>query len=99
MRSRAESPPRLLPDGTPLKNRLLAALPAVDYDRIARHLRVRSTTTGDTLHEDGRRIDDVYFPNAGVFSIATRLRDGSLTEVTTIGCEGMLGVGVFLGDR
>jgi CRP-like cAMP-binding protein len=99
MPRRVQSPTRLLPDGTPLKNRLLAALPAADYDRIARHLRVRSTVTGATLHEDGVRIDEVFFPNAGVFSITTRLRDGSLTEVATIGREGMLGVGVFLGDR
>jgi CRP-like cAMP-binding protein len=99
MRGRAARSTRLLPDGTPLQNRLLAALPADDYNRIARHLRVQSTVTGVTLHEDGRRIDEVYFPNAGVFSITTRLHDGSLTEVATIGREGMLGVGVFLGDR
>ena len=90
---------RLLPDGTPLRNRLLTALPTPDFDRIAPHLRVRSTTTGDTLHEDGRRIDDVYFPNGGVFSVTTRMRNGSLVEVATVGREGMLGVGVFLGDR
>ena len=99
MRRRAAIHRRLLPDGTPLRNRLLAALPALDYERIARHLRVQSTLTGGTLHEDGRRIDDVYFPNDGVFSITTRLHDGSLVEVATVGREGMLGVGVFLGDR
>ena len=99
MPRRTTRPTRLLPDGTPLHNQLLAALPATDYNRIARHLRVRSTMTGVTLHEDGRRIDEVYFPNAGVYSITTRLRNGSLTEVATIGREGMLGIGVFLGDR
>jgi CRP-like cAMP-binding protein len=50
-------------------------------------------------HEQGRRINDVYFPNGGVYSITTRLRDGSLVEVATVGREGMLGVGAFLGDR
>jgi CRP-like cAMP-binding protein len=82
-----------------LRNRLLAALPTLDYNRIAPHLRVQSTMTGDALHEHGRRINTVYFPNGGVFSITTRMRDGSLVEVATVGREGMLGVGAFLGDR
>ena len=99
MRRRTAPSTRVLPDGTPLHNRLLAALPTSDYDRIAQYLRVQSTTIGDTLHESGRRIDDVYFPNSGVFSITTPMRDGSLVEVATVGREGMLGVGVFLGDR
>lgn len=99
MRRRTQSITRVLPDGTPLRNRLLGALPTVDYDRIARHLRVESTTTGVALHDHGLRIDDVYFPNDGVFSIAARMRNGPLVEVATVGREGMLGVGVFLGDR
>jgi CRP-like cAMP-binding protein len=90
---------RVLPDGTPLQNRLLAALPTVDYDRIASHLRLESIVVGDALHEHGRRISDVYFPNGGVFSITNRMRNGALVEVATVGREGMLGVGVFLGDR
>jgi hypothetical protein len=41
----------------------------------------------------------VYFPNGGVFSVTNAMRDGQLVEVATVGCEGMLGIGVFLGDR
>jgi len=96
---RARTSTRVLTDGTPLRNQLLAALPSADYGRIATHLRLRSTVVGATLHEDGRRIDDVYFPNGGVFSVTNRMRDGALVEVATVGREGMLGVGVFLGDR
>lgn len=99
MRRRTAAATRVLPDGTPLRNQLLAALPGVEYDSVAEHLRVRRTETGDTLHEQGRRINNVYFPNGGVFSITTRLRDGSLVEVATVGREGMLGIGAFLGDR
>jgi CRP-like cAMP-binding protein len=99
MRKRTRSPIRVLPDGTPLRNRLLAALPTADYNRIARHLRLKSTVAGDTLHAQGRRINDVYFPNGGVFSVTNRMRDGALVEVATVGREGMLGIGVFLGDR
>lgn len=99
MRSRTSSPARVLPDGTPLQNRLLASLPTIEYDRIARHLRLESAVLGDPLHDHGRRIDKVYFPNGGVFSITNRMRDGALVEVATVGREGMLGVGVFLGDH
>jgi CRP-like cAMP-binding protein len=99
MRRRPPSSTRVLPDGTPLHNRLLAALPTADYNRIAKHLRLQSTVTGDTLHEHGRRIDEVYFPNGGVFSITNRMDDGAVVEVAIVGREGMLGIGVFLGDR
>jgi CRP-like cAMP-binding protein len=99
MRRRTDASTRVLPDGTPLQNRLLAALPTLDYNRVAQHLRVQTTAVGDMLHEPGLRIRDVYFPNGGVYSITTRMRDGSLVEVATVGREGMLGAGVFLGDR
>jgi CRP-like cAMP-binding protein len=99
MRAPASSATRFLPDGTPLNNRLLAALPAADYARILKHLRLNTVVTGHTLQEHGARITDVYFPNGGVFSITNEMRDGALVEVATVGCEGMLGIGVFLGDR
>jgi hypothetical protein len=67
MRSPPRDPIRLLPDGTPLHNRLLAALPTTDYDRILAHLRMRTVTIGRTLQRHGRPITDVYFPNGGVF--------------------------------
>jgi CRP-like cAMP-binding protein len=90
---------RLLPDGTPLHNRLLWALPARDYGRIQKHLHMHSVVTGRTLQAHGTPVTDVYFPNGGVFSVTNEMRDGALVEVTTVGSEGMLGIGVFLGDR
>lgn len=90
---------RLLPDGTPLHNRLLAALPAVDYARIQKHLHMNTGVTGRTLQAHGAPITQVYFPNGGVFSVTNEMRDGALVEVATVGIEGMLGIGAFLGDR
>ena len=92
-------PTRFLPDGTPLHNRLLAALPAADYARLQPHLRMHTVATGRTLQESGTPVTHVYFPNGGVFSVTTAMRDGTLVEVATVGIEGMLGIGVFLGDR
>jgi CRP-like cAMP-binding protein len=90
---------RLLPDGTPLHNRLLAALPRADYDRILPYVRMSTATTGDTLQAHRVRIKDVYFPNSGVFSVTNEMRNGGRVEVATVGREGMLGIGVFFGDH
>ena len=90
---------RLLPDGTPLHNRLLAALPAADYARIRKHLQMHTGVPGRTLQSQGTAVTRVYFPNGGVFSVTAEMRDGTLVEVATVGIEGMLGIGVFLGDR
>jgi hypothetical protein len=49
MRTRSISSPRLLPDGTPLENRLLAVLPDADYLRIQRHLELHHVETGRTI--------------------------------------------------
>ena len=99
MRSSTSPPARLLPDGTPLQNRLLAALPGRDYARILKHLQMNTVVTGRTLQEHGTPVTDVYFPNGGVYSVTNEMRDGALVEVATVGLEGMLGIGVFLGDR
>ena len=99
MRNRAVRPPRLLPDGTLLHNRLLAALPSADYARIAALLRMRSVVTGRAIQQPGRAVSEVYFPNGGVFSVTNEMRTGALVEVATVGREGMLGIGVFLGHR
>src|SRR5436190_15997446 len=92
-------PTRYMPDGAPLRNRLLTLLPSRDYARVVEHLRLKRVATGDTLQADGSRITEVYFPNGGVFSVTNEMRDGALVEVATIGREGMLGIGAFFGDR
>jgi CRP-like cAMP-binding protein len=90
---------RLLPDGSALHNRLLGSLPETAYDRLLPYLEMNTVRTGETLQAHRARIKDVYFPNGGVYSVTNEMRDGALVEVATVGREGMLGVGVFLGDR
>lgn len=94
----ARATPRLLPDGSPLRNRLLAALPHDLYAGAARDLRMVKVAVGETLIENGVPISHVYFPNSGVYSATNEMRDGALIEVATVGFEGMLGVNAFLGD-
>jgi CRP-like cAMP-binding protein len=90
--------PRLLPDGTPLRNRLLAALPPDVYPGVCKDLGMVKVDVGETLIENGVAISHVYFPNTGVYSLLNEMRDGALVEVATVGFEGMLGINVFHGD-
>jgi CRP-like cAMP-binding protein len=88
---------RVLPDGNPLHNVLLLALPPDVYRRVAADIRMVESSVGDVLHDHGVKVRDVYFPNGGVFSVTNQMRDGGLVEVATVGLEGMLGLSVFLG--
>jgi CRP-like cAMP-binding protein len=89
---------RLLPDGTPLRNRLLATLPADVYAAASRDIRMVTFRVGEAIFENGAPVSHVYFPNGGVYSMTSEMQDGTLVEVSTVGFEGMLGANVFLGD-
>jgi CRP-like cAMP-binding protein len=82
-------------DGRP-KNRLLAALPAKDFRRLASHLKTVAIHTKQVLHRRGEPLRQVYFPNGGVVSIVTLLSNGTTVEAATVGDEGMLGIEAFL---
>jgi CRP-like cAMP-binding protein len=81
-----------------IQNRILAALPAAEYDRIAKNLKEVSLTLGETLYEAEARITDVYFVNNGVVSLVANMQDGRSVEVGLVGNDGMLGLSVVLGD-
>jgi CRP-like cAMP-binding protein len=86
-------PPRERP-----KNQLLAALPAADLRHLRPYLTTIPTRVKQVLYTHGERIRDIYFPNGGVVSITTALRDGTPIEVATIGDEGMIGMEAFLSE-
>ena len=100
-RSVRRAPPVVRPppaDGRP-RNRLLAALPADDFERLAPLLKTVPTRIRQLLHTRGEPVDAVYFLNGGVASITTRLADGTTVEAATVGDEGMLGIEAFLNER
>jgi hypothetical protein len=59
-------------DGRP-NNNLLAALPADDFRRLLPHLKTVPVRTKQVVHKEGELIEQVYFPNGGVFSVTTPL--------------------------
>jgi CRP-like cAMP-binding protein len=79
------------------ENRLLAALPPNDFDRLI--ARMTDVTLGhkDLLYAAGDPIEHVYFPRSGVVSAVVVMIDGQSAETAAIGREGMLGVSTFLG--
>jgi len=91
-------------DGTPLpleprQNRLLAALPSPDYELLKPHLETARLTYRRLLYSANKRIDFVYFVETGVCSLVNTMRNGSASEVGTIGNEGVVGLPVVLGDK
>ncbi|MUL36806.1 Crp/Fnr family transcriptional regulator [Gloeocapsopsis dulcis] len=79
-------------------NRLLAALPAEDYQRLAPHLENVSLPFQRVLHNAGEVIFDVYFPTTAMISAISIMQDGSTIEIGIIGKEGIVGMPVCWGD-
>jgi CRP-like cAMP-binding protein len=81
------------------QNRLLAALPADDFERLSAHLELVPLRLGETLCESGGRSTHVYFPTTSIVSLLYILESGGSTEVASIGNEGMVGTALFMGGE
>src|SRR5467141_3387212 len=78
------------------RNQLLAALPADDYEALAKHAAVISLKYGKQLYLQDAPIKSVYFPLNCVVSILVGVSDGAKVEMATIGNEGMVGFSAVL---
>ena len=89
-----------MPEAThpPPQNKILAALPGKEYDRLLPRLTPVSLPQGEVLYEMDDRIRHVYFVNTGVVSLVTHLKEGAGVEVGLVGNEGMVGLCIALGD-
>src|ERR1700738_905431 len=80
-----------------LKNRILAALPAKEFDRLLPSLKVVELKLHEVLHVPGERIEYVYFLSSGIVSLLTMLEGGTTIEAAVIGSEGVAGLSVIMG--
>jgi CRP-like cAMP-binding protein len=80
-----------------VRNRLLGALPADEYARVAVTLDIIPLRLKEFLHKTGDPIQYVYFPGGGFVSMVTVLADGRMVEIATVGREGMVGVSALWG--
>lgn len=83
----------------PLQNQLLAALPTADYERLLPNLEFVPLPLGLALYEPGGRLGYVYFLTAGIVSLLYVLEDGASAEIALTGCEGMVGISLFMGGE
>ena len=81
----------------PVANRLLAALPRIEYQRIRADLEPVSLVFGTVLHEAGATIKYMYFPNEALISLLTVVERQQSLEVGMTGQEGMVGIALALG--
>jgi hypothetical protein len=81
----------------PAANRLLAALPLNEYQRLLPELEQVTMPFAEVLYEPGERIRHVYFPNESVVSLLAEVTAHSPLEVGLIGNEGVAGISVFMG--
>lgn len=79
------------------QNRLLAALPRPEYERLAPHMETVSFEQGQSLYETDEPIEYAHFPLTGVISMIVTTRDGSTVEVGLVGREGFVGHQPMLG--
>ncbi|MBI3897680.1 MAG: Crp/Fnr family transcriptional regulator [Gammaproteobacteria bacterium] len=78
-------------------NRLLAALPLKDYQRVVERCQPVQLTFADVLCESGDRIEYVYFVGRGLVSLLTPVDSRLHIEVGIVGREGMAGIPLMLG--
>ena len=80
----------------PNENRLLAALPRMEFERLIPHLERVHLPRGKILFEAGDHIRYAHFPINGVISLLCTTENGETVEVAMVGNEGMLGLPIIL---
>lgn len=83
---------------TKTANHLLAALSDKEFDRLLPDPEPYPLVLGDLLYSPGESMSHVYFPELGVISMVTVMKDGRGVEAATVGSEGMAGLSVFFGQ-
>jgi hypothetical protein len=80
-------------------NRILNTLPRAVLDRVLPDLDHRPLQMRQVIQPRGVPVEEVVFPMVGVASMISMGDSGDSVEVATIGCEGLIGLSVFLGGQ
>lgn len=83
----------------PNQNHLLAALPAKEFEVLARHLERVPLPLGDFLYEPGTQLEYAYFPTTAIVSLHYVMESGASAETAGVGNEGVVGVALFMGGN
>jgi CRP-like cAMP-binding protein len=85
-------------DAPRTSNLLLARMPAAELGPLLARCQTVPLTQRLSLLERDQPVKYVFFPEGGVCSLTTSMRDGDTVEVLTIGREGMIGFELFMGS-
>ena len=80
----------------PSRNRLFAALPSNDRDRILRAMQPVTFPLSAVLCEAGGSAEHIYFPTTCVVSTVYTTEEGATAETSLVGNDGVSGVSTFL---
>jgi CRP-like cAMP-binding protein len=80
-------------------NRLLAALPPEERDRLLLHCRPVVLQNEQVLVTPGEAVHYAYFPTNGVVALLMVMEDGTPVEVATVGDEGFVSVESILSTN
>jgi CRP-like cAMP-binding protein len=80
-------------------NRLLASLPATDFESLRPHLRPVELVQGAVLVEAGSLLRQVYFPHSGIISLVVSLAGGDRIDVAMVGRDSIFGASAALDGR
>jgi CRP-like cAMP-binding protein len=83
----------------PSQNRLLAALPTAEFERLSLSLELVPLRLGDALYESGRQLEHAYFPVTAIVSLLYVTRSGASSEIAGVGSEGIVGMPLFMGGN
>ncbi|WP_439606412.1 Crp/Fnr family transcriptional regulator [Hydrogenophaga sp.] len=81
----------------PLQNQLLASLPDAEWQRWLPQLELVDLPLGKVLYESGGQMSYVYFPTNAIVSLLYVLENGASAEIAVVGCEGVVGISIFMG--
>ena len=77
---------------TPKQNQLIAALPAVDYERLLPDLELIPLPLGWAVYEAGGHLGYLYFPTTSIVSLLYVMEDGASAEIAVTGNDGLVGI-------
>jgi CRP-like cAMP-binding protein len=83
----------------PRQNHLLAALPALDYERLLPDLELVALPLGWAVYEAGGELRYVYFPTSSIISLLYVMNDGAAAEIAVTGSDGLVGIALFMGGE
>jgi CRP-like cAMP-binding protein len=79
-------------------NRLLQKLSAADFDLLEPCLTRVDLKLRQDLEKPNKQVEHVYFPETGIASVVAVHPDDNRVEIGIIGCEGMTGIPILLGN-